>query len=110
MAQSVVTGDDPETSEHELVTSNWTNWENGQVHKIIYTFYDMADGLKKLKRQHLIYDADGVEIGNEMTFVAEYIESASLSAQDSAWELTIQARSGAETEIREYEVKPRVDI
>ena len=110
MAQSIVTFNDPGTPEYEFIILNWSNWENGQVHKIVYTFHDMADGLKKLKRQHLIHDAEGGEIGNEMTFVAEYIESASISEQDSTWKLTIQARSGAETEIREYEVKPRVDI
>ena len=108
MAQSVVTGDDPETP--EFITLNWTNWENGEVHKIVYTSHDMADGLKKLKRQHLIHDADGVEIGNKMTLVAEYIDSASFSKQNGVWKLTIQARSGTQTETREYEINPRVNI
>ena len=110
MAQNIVTGDDPETPELEFITLNWTNWENGDIHEIVYIFEDMLDGLKKLKRHHLTHDADGGEIGNEMTLVAEYIDSASFSQQDGTWELTVQARSGTETETREYEVSPRVNI
>jgi len=111
MAQSIVTGDDPETPELEFITLKWTDWENGDVHKIAYTFEDMPGGLKKLKRQHLIYDADGVEIGDTMTFVAECIVgSASFSEQDGVWKLSIGAHSVTETETREYEVNPRANI
>jgi len=110
MAQSVVNGDDPETPEDEFITLQWTNWENGDAHKIIYTFHDMAGGLKKLKRQHVIHDAGGVETGNEMILVAEYISSASFSEQAGTWKLTVQAHPGTGTETREYEVKPRVNM
>jgi len=114
MAQSVVTDDDPETSEHEFITLIWTNWENHEVHKIVYTFHDMSDGLKKLKRQYLIYDDEGVEIGNETILVAEYIDSAESffepPEEGGVWKLTIHARSGTETETKEYEVNPRVSI
>jgi len=89
---------------------DWTDWENGEKHEIIYTSHDMAGGLKKLKRQHLIHDANGVEIGNTTSLVAEYIDSMSCSEQGSIWKLTIQTRSGTQTETREYEVKPRVNI
>lgn len=109
MAQAVVIGDDPETPELEFITFKWSNWENGDVHKIAHNFEDMPSGLKKLKRQHLIYDADGVEIGSEATLVAQYIDSATFAEQDGAWKLTIQASSGTETETREYEVNPRVN-
>jgi len=110
MAQTVVTGDDPGTTEDEFVTLKHTEWESGNVHTIIYIFEDMSDGLKKLKRQHLTHDAEGEEIGNETTFVAQNIDSASLSAQDSGWKLTIQTRSGTETETREYEIIPRSSL
>jgi len=110
MAQNIVTGDDPETPEHEFITLDWSDWENGDVHKITYTFEDMPGGLKKLKRQHLICNADGVEIGNKMTLIAEYINSASLSEQDSTWKLTIQACLRTETETRDYEIRPRVNL
>ena len=110
MAQTVVTVNDPETSEDEFITLHWANWENDEVHKIVYTFHDMADGLKKLKRQYLIYGGEGV-IRDETILVAEYIDgSASFTEQDDIWKLTIQARSGAETETREYEITPRVNI
>lgn len=107
MAQTVITGDDPETIENEFVTFKWTFWESGEVHTIVYTLEDVSGGLKKLKRQHLIHDIEGEEIGNEMTFVAQNIDSASLSKQASIWKLTIQTRSGTETEAREYTIIPR---
>jgi len=110
MAQSVDTINDPETPEDEFITLQWTNWENGDVHKIVYTFHDMAGGLKKLKRQYVIHDASGVETGNAITLVAEYISSASFSEQDSTWKLTVRAQPGTGTETREYEVKPRVNM
>ena len=111
MAKNVIVGDDPETTEYEFITLNWTDWENGDVHKIVYTFHDMAGGLKELKRQHLTHDVDGFEIGNDVTFIAKYIDgSASFSEQDGVWKLTIQASPGTQTEAREYEIDPRVNI
>jgi len=111
MAQAVAIGDDPGTpDEEEFVTFKWTDWESGDVHTIIYIFEDMADGLKKFRRNHLTHDAEGTEIGNKTTFVAENVDSASFSEQVSTWKLTIQTRSGAETETREYEVNLRVNI
>lgn len=115
MAQSVVTGDDPETPEEdEFITLSWTDWkdwedgEDDEVHKIVYTFHDMADGLKKLKRTHWIDD-----MVSKQTLVAEYIDSTASffePEQDNIWKLTIQAHSGTETETREYEINPRVNI
>lgn len=115
MAQSVVTVDDPETPEHEFVTLHWADWEeDGEVHKIVYTFQDMADGLKKLKRTHWIND-----VRSEQTLVAEYVDgSASFTEQDGVWKLTIKACLGTQTETgeyeitetREYEINPRVNI
>lgn len=111
-AQSIVTGDVPETPELEFITLEWSHWENGNVHKTTYTFHDMAGGLKQLKRHHLINDANGVEIGNELTLVAEYIDSdlTSFVEEGNAWKLTIRTCSGAETETREYDINPRVNI
>ncbi|MBA7685659.1 hypothetical protein ES703_94084 [subsurface metagenome] len=115
MAQNVVTGNDPETPEEdEFITLSWTDrkdWEDDEddeVHKIVYTFYDMADGLKKLKRTHLIDD-----VISEQTLIAEYIDSAASffePEQDDIWKLTIRAHSGTQTETREYEINPRVNI
>ena len=115
MAQNIVTVNDPETSEDEFITLSWTDWkdweddEDDEVHKIVYTFHDMDDGLKKLKRTHWIDD-----MVSKQTLVAEYIVVidglASFFEQDGVWKLTIQARSGAETETREYEINPRVNI
>ena len=111
MAQTITVGDDPGTpGQEEFLTLNWANWESGEVHKIIYILEDMADELSRFKRQHLTYDAEGVETGNEMTLVAENIDSASFSDQGSTWKLTIQTRSGDETETREYTIINRASM
>jgi len=112
MAQNIVTVNDPETSEDEFITLHWANWENDEVHKIVYTFHDMADGLKQLKRQYLIYDGEGVD-RDETILVAQYIDSEESffePEEDGVWKLTIQACAGTETETREYEINPRVNI
>ena len=110
MAQSVTTDNDPETPELEFITLSWTAWENSDVHKVVYTFEDMPTGLKKLKRQHLVYDINGLEIENDMMYIAQnIIDSASFSVEDGVWILSIGARSGTKTENREYEIIPRVE-
>jgi len=110
MAQTVTTDDDPETPELEFITLEWTTWENNDVHKIVYTLEDMPDGLKKLKRQYLIYDINGSETGNSMMYIAHnIIDTANLYVEDGVWKLSIGARSGTKTETREYEIIPRVE-
>ena len=110
MAQDIDTDDDPETTDVEFITFDWGDWETGDTHKIIYTFHDMADGLKRLKRQHVIRDNDNVEIGNTATLVAEYIaDSTSFSKQNGVWKLSVEARLGTEAETRGYEIIPRVN-
>lgn len=111
MAQTVITDDDPGTPEFEFITLEWATWENSDVHKIVYTFEDMPDGLKKLKRQHLIYDINGSEIGNSMMYIAHniVIDSASFFVENGVWKLSIGARAGTQTENREYEIIPRVE-
>jgi len=111
MAQTIVEGDDPGTpDQEEFVTFKWTDWESGDVHTIIYIFEDMPDDLKKLKRNHLTHDIEGTEIGNEMTFVAQNIESASFAQYSFFWKLIVQTRSGEETESREYKIIPRSSL
>jgi len=109
MAQTVVTGDDPGTPEEdEFIALHWVNWENGEVHKIVYTFHDMDDGLKKLKRTY--WSSAGA---NEQTLVAQYIDSEESffePEEAGVWKLTIKARAGTQTETREYEINPRVNI
>ncbi len=109
MAQTVTTDDDPGTP--EFITLEWTAWENSDVHKIVYTLEDMPDGLKKLKRQHLIYDINGSEIGNDMMYIAHniVIDSTTFFVEDGVWILSIGARAGTQTENREYEIIPRVE-
>jgi len=114
MAQSVVAGDDPETAEIvEFITLNWTEWEkdegkkgdkDSKYHLVTYYFEDMADGLKRLERQHLI---DGVE--ETTTFVAEHIyyNATTVVYETPVLTLQIAASVGEASETREYRVQRR---
>ncbi len=132
MAQTITTADDEETPEvTEFLILSRTEWDYDDddddddddeeidtiYHSVTYSFEDMADELKKLKRQYLIKNAGGDVIDSEVTLVAEYIyynpgdpDSSSFDEQeDGRWILTIQARKGTATETREYEVTRRVN-
>ncbi len=108
MARTIEIGDDPGTADDvEFIIVHWKHWENGDTHEISYIWLDSADGLKKLSRKHVTRDKDLVEIGNETTFIADNIYTASLSEQTDGWSLTVEARSGNKSETREYEISQR---
>ncbi|MEW6033810.1 MAG: type II secretion system protein [Chloroflexota bacterium] len=110
MARTVSTTDDPETPELEFITLAWTDWESGDVHEVIYTLDDMPDDLKKLLRRHVVHDVDGIELENTTTLIATNVTGASaFSQQDGVWRLLVEARSGRQTEARQYEVNLRVN-
>lgn len=77
----------------------WTEWVydgDSVYHSVTYSFQDPPDGIGKLlKRQYVIYDADGGEIGNTMTLVAEYIDSnpGATEASYTSPVLTVQITS-----------------
>lgn len=93
----------------------WTKWDNNEKHEVIYTLQNMIGGPKQLERQHLTYDADGNEIGNETTIVAQYIipglAKTHLDFAGGKLTLTITATVGGNwkeaSETRVYEVIPR---
>jgi len=108
MAEHMIVDDDPETAEFLILT--WTEWGYGEdtiYHRVTYSFQDLSDGIGKLKRTY--WSSAGA---SEQTLVAQYIDlaTASFSEQDGVWKLTIQACAGTETETREYEINPRVNI
>jgi len=121
MAEDVVVDDDPVTP--EFLTFSWTEWdyegegENTNYHIVIYSFQDLSGSIGKLKRQYLIYDDQGAEIGNQTTMVAEnaYYNTADPDDPDNTTAsyqipmLTFQiaASVGEASEIREYAVRRR---
>jgi len=110
MAQTITTGDDPETADDvEFIISYWKDWETGDTYDIRYVWLDSADSLKSLKRKQVMRDKDGLEISNETSLAATNIYTASLSEQDSVWKLSLETRSGQKHLTREYEIIQRLD-
>jgi len=107
-AQSITIGDVPETAEVEFITVQWKDWETGDTHDIRYVWLDSIDSLKKIRRDQLSRDRNGVEINNKTTLVADNIYSASFLWQDDAWRLSVEARSGTKSVTREYEINQRL--
>jgi prepilin-type N-terminal cleavage/methylation domain-containing protein len=100
-AQYIATEDDPDTP--ELLTLAWTDWDDAQ-HEIDYTLEDMAGGLKKLQRSHSVNGGEPTVI-----LVAEYIdpEETSCVSAGGAFNFTVTANVGGQSETRVYEVMPR---
>ena len=102
------------------LTLNWTTWEGGEFHKVVYylNLTTTSGGLYQLQRQETV---DGVNMPT--TVVAQYIyfNTTSPSSTQCSWNVTtnsttkvltlnITARVGLETESRTYEIKPRPSV
>ena len=108
MAKTIEIGDDPGTVDDvEFIIVHWKDWENGDTHEIRYLWLDSVDSLKKLKRNEVTKDKDGIEIGNKTTLVADNINTASFSEQTGGWKLSVEACSGDKSVTREYEISQR---
>jgi len=102
-AQHIDPEDDPATP--ELLTLNWTDWDNNAQHKIAYTLEDMPSGeLKILRREHKIDSVTDSTIN-----VAEYIDPDQTSCVQTggAFKFTVTANVSGQSETRIYEVTPR---
>jgi prepilin-type N-terminal cleavage/methylation domain-containing protein len=101
-AQRIDTEDDPDTP--ELLTLNWTDWDNSQ-HGIVYNLEDMPSGeFKILWREHYI------NLSFDSTIiVAEYIDPAETSCDwdNEILTFTVTANVGGQSETRVYEITPR---
>ncbi len=107
MAQSVDTTDDPETTELELVTLTWTDWETGDVHQVVYTLAD-----NKLQRSSSVNDESPT-----VTFAAEFVDpdNTSCAFDGDVLTLTITVTVGSgepqeASETRIYEIMPRPSV
>ena len=114
MARDVVPENNPATP--ELLTLSWTDWATNDTHKVIYTLENMPSGeFKRLQREHKIY-IDSELDSTTTTIVAEYIDPDQTSiAPDQpcvfpdcgAFDFTVTATVGGQSETRQYEVEPR---
>ena len=109
MARMVSNTDNITTSDVEFITIIWKDWESGYKHDIRYIWLDPVDSLKRVVKKHTIYNENGQEISSVNTLLADNIYSANLTKPNDAWKLTVEARSGSKTVIREYEANKRVD-
>jgi len=109
MARTVSTTDNIVTPDVEFITIIWKDWENGYKHDVRYIWLDSVDSLKKVIKKHTIYDENGLTIDSSNSLLADNIYSANLTQPNDAWRLTVEARSGEKSVIREYEVNKRVD-
>jgi len=104
----------------------WTEWsyeedEDSIYHSVTYSLQDRSDGIRTLKRQHLIYIYDDEleeweETENTITLVAEHIDTTYATYEpdepDEAPVLTVQiaASRGDAGETREYRIWHRPDF
>ena len=98
------------------LTLNWTAWDGGKVHTVVYSLVNPSGGLYQLQRQETVT----VDNQTTTTVVGQYIyfNTTSPSSTACSWNATanatakvltlnITARVGLQTESRTYEIKPR---
>ena len=101
-AHHIDTENNPDTP--ELLTLNWTDWDDEQ-HKIVYNLEDMPYGeFKILWREHYINSNP-----DSTTNVAEYIDPDQTSCVQTGgvFTFTVTANVSGQSETRVYEVTPR---
>jgi prepilin-type N-terminal cleavage/methylation domain-containing protein len=90
-----------------LLTLSWTEVTGSHTaHQIKYILVDMSGGLERLDREH--YIGTNSTPDSSIT-VAEYINSASFVKlpNGNAYNFTVTATVGDQSETRTYEVQPR---
>ena len=101
MAQNVTPGG----SSGFPLTLTWNDWDTGDSHAVNYTLEYMSPGeLKELQRSHSVNGGNST-----VTHVAEYIDSdqTSFVPASGAFNFTVTATVGGESETRLYQVTPR---
>jgi len=82
-----------------------TDWDDSELHTIIYFFESAPDGLVNLKRSETDYN------GTTETLIAQYIDhdatNCNLDEVQIVLTVTITATVGDETETRTFQVRPR---
>jgi prepilin-type N-terminal cleavage/methylation domain-containing protein len=87
------------------LTLNWTDWDNNAQHEVVYNLGDMPSGeFEILWRRHYVNSSL-----DSTTKVAEYIDPDQTSCVPAvgAFNFTVTANVGGQSETRVYEVMPR---
>jgi prepilin-type N-terminal cleavage/methylation domain-containing protein len=93
----------------KFLVLGWTAHDD-TVHEVVYSLVDISGGVARLQREHYIGpDPDSLTI-DSTTIVAEYIDPTTsfVPVAGGAYDFTVTATVGGQTETRIYEVKPRV--
>jgi len=101
----------------EILILRWTDWDDGDVHQVVYFLRQMYPGsdLDKLRRQESIYNptiGEGNLISETTTMVAQYIDGSATSCywtglDKGSLNFEVTATLEQQTESRTYEIKPR---
>lgn len=111
MADEIST-DDPETSDTELLTLVWKDWETGVVYNVHYAILGAFDSLKQIERRFYAYriiDGEEFVFEDKATIVAEDIYQAEITQNGNLWKLSIGSRSGSRFLLQEYDVYSRLN-
>lgn len=108
MAENVTAGDDLGTADEEFVTMYWKDWENGDTFNVRYLWLDDVDSSKRVKRNLLERDKDGIVTGNTTTLIAYRIYSANVSQDNDMWILNVETHLGNRNLQREYKITDRL--
>lgn len=92
---------------------NWTTWEGGELHTVVYDLTNPSGGVYQLERNAT------AGTNSTTTIVGQYIyfDAESPSSTECSWNATervltlnVTARVGLQTESRTYEIKPRPSV
>jgi type II secretory pathway pseudopilin PulG len=108
MADDITAGDDLETADEELVSMYWKDWANGDTCNVRYLWLDDVDSSKRVKRNVLERDKDGIVTDNTTTIIAYRIYSANITQDNDTWILNVETDLGSRNLLREYKVTDRL--
>jgi len=91
------------------LTLNWTTWEGGEFHTVVYNLTPPSGGVCQLQRKETVNTTTTTAV------VAQYIEPpnstrCSWNATEKVLTFNITARVDLQTESRTYEIKPRASV
>lgn len=97
------------TGEDELIAIFGRDWESGDTCDISYILSDDVSSLKKVYRNRVKRNIDGVITENVTTLIADSLFSANIAQQDDTYILDIETRWGEKRAVREYKITRRLD-
>jgi len=99
------------------LTLNWTAWNDGEFHTVVYNLTPPSGGVCELQRQETVVNTTTTVMGPAPVAQYVYFNATSPNSTECSWNATekvltfnVTARVGLQTESRTYEIKPRTCI